>query len=53
MALLAELKQRAHQLKAETSALYLAARDPRVKRGQATFYIPNVRSTCDEGAMEK
>ncbi len=29
MALLAELKQRAHHLKAETFALYLAARDPR------------------------
>ncbi len=29
MALLAEMKQRAHQLKAETFALYLAARDPR------------------------
>jgi uncharacterized membrane protein YkvA (DUF1232 family) len=29
VALLAELKQRAHHLKAETFALYLAARDPR------------------------
>lgn len=29
MALLAELKKRARQLKTETSALYLAARDPR------------------------
>ena len=29
MALLADLKQRAHHLKAETFALYLAARDPR------------------------
>ena len=29
MALLADLKQRARQLKAETFALYLAARDPR------------------------
>ncbi len=29
MALLAELKQRARRLKAETLALYLAARDPR------------------------
>jgi uncharacterized membrane protein YkvA (DUF1232 family) len=29
MAILAELKQRAHHLKAETFALYLAARDPR------------------------
>lgn len=29
MALLAELKQRAHHLRAETFALYLAARDPR------------------------
>jgi len=29
MTLLAELKQRAHHLKAETFALYLAARDPR------------------------
>ena len=29
MALLAELKQGAHHLKAETFALYLAARDPR------------------------
>ena len=29
MALLAELKQRAHHLKAETFALYLATRDPR------------------------
>jgi len=29
MALLAELKQRVRQLKAETFALYLAARDPR------------------------
>jgi uncharacterized membrane protein YkvA (DUF1232 family) len=29
MALLAELKQHAHQLKTETFALYLAARDPR------------------------
>ena len=29
MALLAELKQRAHHLKTETFALYLAARDPR------------------------
>ena len=29
MALLAELKQRARHLKAETFALYLAARDPR------------------------
>jgi uncharacterized membrane protein YkvA (DUF1232 family) len=29
MALLAELKKRAHHLKADTLALYLAARDPR------------------------
>ena len=29
MAFLTELKQRAHRLKAETLALYLAARDPR------------------------